>query len=183
MFSALLNIARLLIRPEWIRRHHPNAQVRQGKFAGENTESVVVFLVGVRINTWWKVRYWLPLLLAMPTMLRELVTAPGSGLLGYRLLVGPGPRQAMLVQYWSGPEELRAFAEDRTGSHRSAQRRFWRHYADCRGVVGFWHEIFVVEQGAHHSLYGNMPPAGIGGLYGVREAAWAMSPVAGGRSS
>jgi hypothetical protein len=176
VFSALLNIARLLIRPEWIRRHHPNARVRQGKFAGENTESVVVFLVGVRINIWWKARYWLPLLLAMPTMLRELVTAPGSGLLGYRLLVGPGPRQAMLVQYWSGPEELRAFAEDRTGSHRSAQRRFWRHYADCGGAVGFWREIFVVEQGAHHSLYGNMPPAGIGGLYGVREAAWAMSP-------
>jgi hypothetical protein len=66
------------IRPEWIRRHRPDARVRQGKFAGENAEPVVVFLVGVRINTWWKVRYWL-LLLAVPTTLRELVTAPGTG--------------------------------------------------------------------------------------------------------
>jgi hypothetical protein len=170
-----LNTARLLIRPEWVRGQHADTSVRAGKFAADNADPIVVFLVGIRINSWWKVRYWLPLILTMPTMLRELVTAPDGGLLGYRLLLGPGPRQAMLVQYWRGPEELRAFAGDPTGSHRSAQRQFWRHYAACGGVVGVWHEILAVPERAHHSLYGNMPPTGIGGLHGVRPVEWMLA--------
>ena len=177
MFSALLDCARLLVRPEWTRGVSGPAGVRHGKHVGENAEPIVVFLVGVRINNWWKARYWVPLLLSMPAMLRELRTAPDGGLLGYRLLIGPGPRQAMLVQYWRETTELRAFARQDAGPHRSAQRRFWRNYADCGGVVGVWHEMFSIEAGAHHSMYGNMPPTGIGGLHGLHPASWAASSI------
>lgn len=85
-----------------------------------NAEPVVLFMVGVRINKWRKVGHWLPLLLTLPGMLRELITTPDGGLLGYRLLIGPGPRNAMLAQYWRSSDDLLRFARDVPGTHRSA---------------------------------------------------------------
>jgi Domain of unknown function (DUF4188) len=40
---------------------------------------VVVFLIGMRINRWWKVHKWMPVAAAMPRMLRELALDPESG--------------------------------------------------------------------------------------------------------
>ena len=42
----------------------------------------VVFLIGMRINRPWKLHKWLPVVLAMPRMLRELEARPESGFLG-----------------------------------------------------------------------------------------------------
>ena len=39
-------------------------------------EPVVVFLIGMRVNRWWKVRQWLRTALAMPRMLSELEAHP-----------------------------------------------------------------------------------------------------------
>ena len=44
--------------------------------------SFVVFLIGMRINAWWKPWRWLPVALAMPRMLRELTARPELGFLG-----------------------------------------------------------------------------------------------------
>ena len=43
----------------------------------------VVFLIGARINKWWKVSKWWPLLFSMPRMLRELDAHPECGCLGH----------------------------------------------------------------------------------------------------
>jgi hypothetical protein len=45
-------------------------------------DGIVVFLIGMRINRWWKIHRWLPVVLAMPRMLRELAGRPDAGLLG-----------------------------------------------------------------------------------------------------
>ncbi|WP_021591378.1 monooxygenase family protein [Actinomadura welshii] len=137
----------------------------------DNAEPVVVFLVGIRINKWRRVGHWLPLLLTLPGMLRELVKSADSGLLAYRLLIGPGLRQATLVQYWDRQDNLLRFARDLPGTHRSAQRRLWRHYGSG-DAVGVWHELLPVAEGAHHGVYGNMPPMGLGALYHVRSELW-----------
>jgi hypothetical protein len=176
VFSALHNALRLLLRPEWTREGFPSV-IRPGKVTTQGTEPVVVFLVGIRINKWRKVGHWLPLLLAMPGMLQELVTAPDGGLLGYRLFIGPGPRQAMLLQYWRGSDDLLRFAREASGMHRSAQRRFWRHYGSG-GAVGVWHELLPVAAGAHHGVYGNMPPMGLGALGPIRPEPWWLETAA-----
>lgn len=159
---------RLLFHPEWMRDRGP-AGVRPGKVAPGNGEPIVVFLFGIRINRWRQVRRWLPLLLSVAGMLRDLAAAPDSGLLGYRLLLGPGPRQAMVVQYWRSPADLHRFA--RGAAHDDARRRYWWHYGAGDGV-GVWHELIHSPSGAHHAMYGNMPPMGLGAVRPVRPEEW-----------
>ena len=53
----------------------------------------VVFLIGLRVNKPWKVYKWLPVLRAMPRMLKELESHPESGFLGHS---GAG---RIIVQY------------------------------------------------------------------------------------
>ncbi|MEY9895071.1 hypothetical protein ABIA35_003106 [Catenulispora sp. MAP12-49] len=130
-------------------------------------------MIGIRINKWRAPRHWLPLLLALPPMVCDLADDPDSGLLGYRLLLGPGPRQAMLVQYWSDTDALHTFARDIDSPHRAAQERFWRHYAAGRAAVGVWHELLTAA--APEALYGNMPPTGIGALRDVQPLAWKVN--------
>lgn len=36
----------------------------------------VVFIIGMRVNKFWKVHKWLPAAMAMPRMLKELSIAP-----------------------------------------------------------------------------------------------------------
>ncbi|HEU5060434.1 MAG TPA: DUF4188 domain-containing protein, partial [Kofleriaceae bacterium] len=42
---------------------------------------VVVFLIGMRVNSWWRVHQWLPMARAMRRMVRELEATPELGLL------------------------------------------------------------------------------------------------------
>jgi hypothetical protein len=166
----LVDAVRLLLRPEWTRDPGPGS-VRPGKVIADNGEPIVVFVVGLRINRWRAVRYWVPLVLTMPGMLHALTRVPDGGLLGYRLLLGPGPRQAAILQYWRRPEELHQFASEFAGPHRSAKRRYWWHYGST-DAVGVWHELLVSAEGQHHGMYGNMPPTGLGALRAVRPGEW-----------
>jgi heme-degrading monooxygenase HmoA len=170
----LLDLGRLLVRPQWRLGDERSGEVRLGKFAADNAEQVVVLLLGVRINRWRRPGHWLPVLLAMPAALRELRSRPESGLLGYRLLLGPGPREAMLLQYWRSKGDVHAFAHHPASSHRTAQRRLWRHYAAAGGAVGVWHEMLPLAAGGYHGLYGNMPPTGVGAMGARGPLAWEL---------
>ena len=57
------------------------AQVTPGRMTAEMDGDFVVFLIGLRINRWWKVHKWWPVAMAMPRMLRELAAHPESGCL------------------------------------------------------------------------------------------------------
>jgi len=47
------------------------AQVVDKRVTAEFEGAFVVFLIGMRINKVWKARKWLPILFAVPKMLRE----------------------------------------------------------------------------------------------------------------
>ncbi|MEU7133400.1 DUF4188 domain-containing protein [Streptomyces sp. NPDC046261] len=130
---------------------------------------VVVFLIGMRVNRWRAVRHWLPVLAAMPRMLKELSRDGDSGLLGLRAL-GGGPRVFGVVQYWESREKLLAYASDPGGQHRPAWAAFNRRVRNSTGNVGIWHETYIVPAGSYESVYLDMPPAGLG-------AAWGVEPV------
>ncbi|TLQ48131.1 DUF4188 domain-containing protein [Streptomyces marianii] len=127
---------------------------------------VVVFLIGMRINSFRSVRSWWPVFMAMPRMLKELSKDEGSGLLGYQLLLG-GPRVLYTVQYWDTKEKLFAYATAQDKGHRPAWAAFNRRMREGRGRVGFWHETYIVPAGSYENVYVNMPAFGLGAVSGV----------------
>jgi Domain of unknown function (DUF4188) len=68
----------------------------------------VVFLIGMRVNKWWKFWKWMPVAKAMPKMLTELAGRPELGLLHARTVFGfPN---LLVIQYWRSFEQLHAYA-------------------------------------------------------------------------
>ncbi|MFF0265998.1 DUF4188 domain-containing protein [Kribbella sp. NPDC004536] len=136
--------------------------------AGRHTAAydgeLVVFLIGMRVNSVLKVREWLPVARAMGPMLRELSKQKDSGLLGFRTL--PTWRGVTLVQYWESVEKLQAFANDTSRTHRPAWVEYFRN-SFKGGSVGIWHETYVVPAGNTETIYGNMPLLGLGRVDGV----------------
>jgi hypothetical protein len=118
----------------------------------------VVFLIGMRINKWWKLHRWIPVAMAMGPMLAELMTHPELGMLGYRMTVGL--RGPTLVQYWRSAEQLIQFARDNSHPHLEAWRRFNRRVG-TNGDVGVWHETYIVPAGGFEAIYANMPRIGL----------------------
>ncbi len=103
----------------------------------------VVFLIGMRINRFWKVWKWLPVFFAMPRMLRELERKPESGFLGANQYFG-SPRRPLTVQYWRSFEQLESYARSRDAAHWPAWVAFNKRVAS-NGDVGIWHETYLVR--------------------------------------
>lgn len=138
------------------------------RHTGRTTASIegefVVFLIGMRINTPWKIHKWLPIFLAMPRMLRELSSDPTSGFLGYTM----PPLPTVIVQYWRSFEALEAYARDRNRAHWPAWVAFNKKVGAAGGDVGIWHETYRIAPGMWETIYAGMPPTGLGKAAGRR---------------
>jgi hypothetical protein len=133
------------------------ARIDGGRTTHRHEGELVVFLIGMTINRWWRIDQWLPTFLAMPRMLKELATDPGSGMLGFRLtLEAGGPT---VIQYWNSVDKLYAYASDRTAEHRPAWAAFNQRARKAPGVVGVWHETYRVAQA--ESVYVGTPVLGL----------------------
>lgn len=133
------------------------AQVFADRMTHRHDGDLVVFLIGMRINRWSRPDKWIPTALAMGPMLKELSIDPESGLLGWRMTVGP--RGPLLVQYWSSSEKLYAYANATGLTHRPAWLAFYRRARNARGAVGIWHETYEVARA--ESVYAAMPATGL----------------------
>jgi hypothetical protein len=134
------------------------AQVISERMTARMEGDFVVFLIGMRINQWWKPQAWLPVARAMGPMLRELYSKPELGLLGHEFFFG---RTVLVVQYWRSLEQLMAYARDRNGQHLPAWRDF-NQRAKGTSSVGIWHETYAVRPGGFESIYVGMPRFGLG---------------------
>lgn len=139
-------------------------EIIEGRQTAAYDQDVVVFLIGMRVNKLRAWRQWLPVAKAMSPMLRELSEDPDSGLLGFRVF--PGLRTTTMLQYWESTEKLQAFANDPNRTHRPAWTEFFK-LAYKGGNVGIWHETYAVPAGNFETIYGNMPPLGLGTVAGV----------------
>ncbi len=152
------------------------AGVRAGQWVAESPEeSVVVFLIGMRINRWRRVRSWWPAFVGMPRMLAELGKHPEAGLLGARSYWSG--RNLLTVQYWRSAEQLGRYARDPQLAHQPAWGRHNRRAA-ATGDVGLWHESYVVPAASIESLYANMPAFGLGAALGAVPRAEARRTLA-----
>ena len=132
------------------------ARVIGKRMAAEMEGEFVVFLIGMRVNKPWKIHKWLPVLLAMPPMIKELQARPKSGFLGH---TGLG---RIIVQYWRSFEHLEAYARSHDGLHWPAWVNFNKRVGGSRSDVGIWHETYLVKPGQYEAIYSGMPPFGLG---------------------
>jgi hypothetical protein len=140
------------------------ADVVPGRTTAAHEGSVVVFLIGMRVNSFWRLRQWLPTAMAMGPMLRELSKDPSSGFLGYEMsLALRGP---VLVQYWRSTDDLFAYARSAAGAHRPAWQAFNERARSGSGAVGIWHETYAVPAGGHECVYASMPATGLAKVSG-----------------
>ncbi len=116
----------------------------------------VVFLIGMRVNKPWKIHKWLPVILAMPRMLKELAANPESGFLGHIM------SSRVIVQYWRSFDDLEAYARSKDQEHRPAWVAFNKRVGASREDVGIWHETYQVRAGEYEAVYSGMPPFGLG---------------------
>jgi len=133
--------------------------IYQQRMTATTNKDFVVFIIGMRINTLWKVHKWLPVARAMPKMIRELQANTELGLLAYEQWLG---RTTIMVQYWESFEKLDAYAKSKTSQHLPAWAAFNKQIAQS-GVVGIWHETYLSGQGRFECVYNNMPRFGLAG--------------------
>jgi hypothetical protein len=133
--------------------------IQQGRFTAQHEGPLVVFLIGVRVNNWFKVREWIPVVRAMNPMINYLYQHPESGFLGLGgQWLNLDFRGLTMVQYWRSTQDLERFARTDPNLHPEAWRDFFRQ-SFKGGAVGIWHETYSVER--HESVYGNMPLMGL----------------------
>ena len=152
------------------------ADIRTERITADIEGNVVVFLIGMRVNAWWKVHQWGPTFLAMPRMLRELSAQDDLGLLGYRTRWGG--RNFEVIQYWRSFDDLRAYAHSEDAEHFPAWVAFNRQIGPD-GSVGIWHETYLVSGERCEAVYRNMPPYGLAAATSEREATGQQKTAAG----
>ncbi len=119
----------------------------------------VLFLIGMRINRWWKPWQYLPVGAAMGRMLPELFQQPELGLLHAQTMVSLP--NIFLIQYWRSYEQLEAYASARDKAHLPAWAAFNKAIGS-NGDVGIWHETYRIASGDYENVYNNMPAWGMG---------------------
>lgn len=121
-------------------------------------QDLVVFLIGARANKWWQIPIVWGVSAAMGRMLRELRADPDAGLLSFEAYAG---RTTLMVQYWRSLDHLHRYAHDRARAHVPAWRQWIQKWSGT-GVMGIWHETFVLRPGTYESMYHHMPAFGLG---------------------
>lgn len=135
----------------------------------------VVFLIGMRINSPWKVHQWLPVARAMPRMIEELTRQPELGLLHAETWFS---RTLVMIQYWRSMDQLMHYATSRNASHLPAWQAF-NKAVGTDGSVGIWHETYAASPGTYESVYVNMPAFGLGKAGGLQPASGGRQSAAG----
>ena len=144
---------------------------RTGRIEGE----FVVFLIGMRVNRWWKIHKWLSVAMAMPRMLRELGQNPELGFLGQESWFG---RTTVMISYWRSIDHLLAYAKSTSGAHLPAWKAF-NKAVGTNGDVGIWHETYKSRTGDYENVYANMPLFGLSKAGASVEAGGALKGAAG----
>lgn len=135
----------------------PAPAIASGRWTHQHDGQLTVFVIGMRINRFWRFDAWMPVVAAMPPMLQELARDKESGYLGHYAHFGL--RGPILIQYWRTPEDVYRFATDRDATHRPAWSAFNARARRLPGAVGIWHETYQIARA--ETVYADMPPTGL----------------------
>lgn len=128
----------------------------------------VLFIVGMRINKFWAIHKWLPVVIAMPKMIAEQMKNPEIGVIGTPRSFVSG-RLIQTQQYWKSYDLLEKYAADTDRNHFPAWKRFNKASRN-NNAVGIYHETYVVSASGHENIFINLKkPILIGDAVGVSE--------------
>ena len=127
------------------------------RIAAQIEGDFVVFLIGARVNKWWKLHQFIPVARAMGGMIEELHQHPELGLLHVESWTG---RNTIMVQYWRSFEHLHQYARMKEAEHLPAWAEFNKKIGS-NGDVGIWHETYLIREGEYEAIYNNMPEYGL----------------------
>jgi hypothetical protein len=136
------------------------AEINQGRWTAQIEGDFVVFIIGARLEKTHPLRSLRDLgefRNGMRAMLAHLTAHPEKGLLGHQ----NAGLSTVVIQYWRSFEALEAFARDEADPHLKTWRSYWRRVGRS-DRTGIWHETYLVRSGEYESIYGNMPPFGLG---------------------
>lgn len=148
-------------------------KVYTGRYTVDNTEDIVVFIIGMRVNNRLAVHKWFPVFKAMPAMIKELYTHKEE--LGFLSMESYfGLKTTTMIQYWRSLEDLLAYAKNE--KHLAAWKQFNQRAGNTE-TVGIYHETYQINKGTYESIYVNMP------LYGLGKALPHIPVIAGKNSA
>lgn len=129
-----------------------------GRYTIDNTEDIVVFIIGMRVNKRLAIHKWLPVFKAMPGMINELYTNKEE--LGFLSMESYfGLKTTTMIQYWRSIEDLLAYAKNE--KHLTAWKKFNQKVGN-NDAVGIYHETYQISKGKYESIYVNLPHYGLG---------------------
>ena len=141
------------------------AKIHKGRHTALTEEGMVVFLVGMRINQWWAAHKWWPVFISMKNMIADLEAHPEKGMAASQTRISW--REVMVVTYWSSYEKLESYGRSKKEMHLE----YWKAYnkdIGASGVVGIWHESYIISPGNYECVYVNMPVSGLARSKDVR---------------
>lgn len=134
------------------------SRIFNGGYTAKTDQPFVVFLIGMRVNKWWRFDKWVPVFNAMGPMLQTLFTHPDKGFLHAEFFWNFS--RPVLIQYWRSFEDLEKFARNPSDPHVEAWKKF-NQAVGSSGIVGIWHETYTVNPDQYETMYGNMPKFGL----------------------
>ena len=137
--------------------------INKGRFTTVQEEGAVVFIIGMRINKLFKLRQWLPVMMAFPQMIRELETNKTLGYMNSETFITG--RTILSVQYWKSSDDLIDYA--RGQKHLNAWKKFNKKAREAGDGVGLYHETHIIQPGHSEVVYNNMPEFGLGKAHGI----------------
>ena len=111
--------------------------------AGKIEGDFVVFLIGARINRWWKFLSFVSIDRAMSRMIEALNTKPDLGLLHVKMW---NDNPTLTLPYWRWFDHLREYARMGDAEHLPAWADFNKRVGS-HGDFGIWHETIPGEGG------------------------------------
>jgi hypothetical protein len=140
-------------------------EVFAGRYTAKNDRSFVVFVIGMRINHWWKLHKWLPVFFAMPPMLKQLSKNRQLGMAHYEQFFRLFPINTLMISYWDSFETLDTFARNPNQPHLKAWSEFMKRVGS-NPSVGIFHETYVIPaKNGFECVYGNMPRFGLAAAF------------------
>jgi hypothetical protein len=134
------------------------SKIFNGRFTAKTDKPFVVFLIGMRINQWWRIDKWFPVSNAMKPMMQALYKYPEKGFLHAEFFWNFGG--PVLMQYWQSFDDLENFARNPSDPHLGPWKKF-NQAVGSNGIVGIWHETYLVNPNQFETVYGNMPRFGL----------------------
>jgi len=136
-------------------------RVVPGRQAPVGKPDMAIFLIGMRINHFYRIDLWVKSILAMSAMMKELNEAPEKfgyyGGVTYGLLALLFGYPSIQVQYWESTEKVIEYATNKT--HSNSIALYIKAMRDAGPAVGVWHELYQVKSA--EGIHRNMPPFGM----------------------